>query len=151
MPVVFNVALSGKRTTHLQFGRNLWEEKSEISEGRNSPVEIAAQRRPTIPRRCPHECFTLFASHRIPGLAAISYDCGSIGRALLFEGASHSIGLPTSDEMQPALPERCERLRNTMFGLPKTPAEGNERLGGMWEFDMALDQLAANGKPTYEP
>ena len=86
----------------------------------------------------------------LPGLAAISYDYGSIGRTLLFEGASHWIGLPTSDETQTALPDRCERLRNTMFGIPKLPADGSARLETMWEFDMALDELATKGKPTYE-
>ncbi len=86
----------------------------------------------------------------LPGLAGISYDCGSIGRTLLFEGASHWIGLPNSDEGQPDLPERCERLRNVMFGIPRNPAAGNERLTSLWEFDLALDQLAAAGKPTYE-
>lgn len=86
----------------------------------------------------------------LPGLAAVSYDCGSIGRTLLFEGASHWIGLPNSDDAQMDISERCERLRNTMFGIPKTPADGNARLTNMWEFDMALDQLAANGRPTYE-
>ncbi len=86
----------------------------------------------------------------LPGLAAISYDYGSAGRTLLFEGASHWIGLPTSDEAATGLPDRCERLRNTMFGIPKPPAQGSERLENMWEFDMALDELATKGKPTYE-
>ncbi len=86
----------------------------------------------------------------LPGLAAISYDCGSVGRTLIFEGASSWIGLPTDDEVVQEVPERCARLKNVMFGLPKVPLEGNVRLEAMWEFDMALDQLAANGQPTYE-
>lgn len=81
----------------------------------------------------------------LPGLTMSTLDYNSVGRTLLFKGATHLVGIPsaptnTDDQLSKAHVDRKASLRTTVFHFPKQPADGVKQLE-LLDFNNRIDPL----------
>ena len=77
----------------------------------------------------------------LPGLMLSTLDYNSVGRTLMFKGATHLIGIP-DDALTKEQSARKSSLQKTIFGFPKRPAEGARQLE-LLDFNKQPDPLEA--------
>ncbi|AYB51171.2 type III effector protein [Ralstonia solanacearum] len=71
----------------------------------------------------------------LPSLAASTYDYNPLGRTLLWEGACRLFDGPSAERRRAA-------LQTAVFSLPNVPAPGEQPLGHLVEFILAIDDMA---------
>lgn len=81
----------------------------------------------------------------LPGLVLNTQDYNSIGRTLLFKGATHLIGIPgaptdKADTLKENHLDRQGRLQRAIFHFPTQPAEGEAKLI-LEDFAAMIDPL----------
>ncbi len=70
----------------------------------------------------------------LPNLAASTYDYNPLGRTLLWEGACRLFDGPSAERRRAA-------LQTVVFSLPNNPAPGEQPLGHIVEFYLAIDDM----------
>ena len=88
-----------------------------------------------------------------PGLVTSTLDYNSIGRTLLFKGATHLIGIPSTptdkaDKLEKNHLDRQGRLQRSIFSFPKQTPEGKPTLA-LLDFNAMIDPL--DDLNVYEP